>query len=622
MQTAVGDFYGHQEIGLISGLIGMIVGACLYFVMIQTSSILLSIFFDVANDAVLLIPMRPIETLNLKVSLQGLTHNIRGHFALGFWLLKFLCGYFVLYFLIGPRHISPDDTFTAPFYLVLMMTLWCQVVTLIAYFLDHYRMSIVFIAFIAFLLFGHVSDLEHRFHVVRLAKKHQDPKMPNRRPTVGDAPVASRLESQNAYSDIDDLPEDTAPVIVVVAPGGGIHAAAWTGKVLAGLHEHFGTKFERSLKLVSAVSGGSVGAMYYLDNYPTLKLAHASIRESEYAREKFARTVRKVAEVSSISSLESLAWGATFPDTARLFLGKWVRQDRADIHEQQWLRNMDVDEGIGPTLFDWRDKAIKNELPWVAFNATEAETGRRVLFSTLKMSPVPDTNEQSRAIDFLSISNDQFDLPISTAVRLSATFPYISPAAMPANDTLAIGHVVDGGYADNDGLLTAIEAIRQWSGKDSKREFILICIDHIPPLAHQLVTAVDPGLRGSGWEYASVGPLIAMGNVRTTSQRERGEIELRLLAEKMHETLRVVSIQFPTIDGLKAPPLNWKLSVNQRNAYETAWKIIQESASSGGRESKRPDRHRTTEHAVDSTPPSFKVGDFSDLNRWLNISEP
>ena len=74
-------------------------------------------------------------------------------------------------------------------------------------------------------------------------------------------------------------------------------------------------------------------------------------------------------------------------------------------------------------------------MPWVAFNATEAETGRRVIFSTMHFEPNANYPDGTQAIDFLSLSNYNFDLPISTAVRLSATFPYFSPAAMPANDT-------------------------------------------------------------------------------------------------------------------------------------------------------------------------------------------
>jgi hypothetical protein len=54
----------------------------------------------------------------------------------------------------------------------------------------------------------------------------------------------------------------------VAAAGGGIQAAAWTARVLTGLEEICAEKrpgrFVQSLKLLSGVSGGSVGIMYFV----------------------------------------------------------------------------------------------------------------------------------------------------------------------------------------------------------------------------------------------------------------------------------------------------------------------------------------------------------------------
>src|SRR5262249_24042526 len=56
-------------------------------------------------------------------------------------------------------------------------------------------------------------------------------------------------------------------LVAVTAAGGGIQAAAWTARVLVGLHELYGDDFTRSICLLSAVSGGSVGALNYLDRW-------------------------------------------------------------------------------------------------------------------------------------------------------------------------------------------------------------------------------------------------------------------------------------------------------------------------------------------------------------------
>ncbi len=57
-------------------------------------------------------------------------------------------------------------------------------------------------------------------------------------------------------------------MLVVTAAGGGIQAAAWTTEVLAQLQAECDKtvpdQFANSISLVSGVSGGSVGLMFYL----------------------------------------------------------------------------------------------------------------------------------------------------------------------------------------------------------------------------------------------------------------------------------------------------------------------------------------------------------------------
>src|SRR6202008_4868479 len=69
-------------------------------------------------------------------------------------------------------------------------------------------------------------------------------------------------------------PRRGAKVILVAANGGGIQAAAWSARVLTGIEEGCrsggdcgGRSFARSVRVISAVSGGSVGAMYFANAY-------------------------------------------------------------------------------------------------------------------------------------------------------------------------------------------------------------------------------------------------------------------------------------------------------------------------------------------------------------------
>ena len=59
-----------------------------------------------------------------------------------------------------------------------------------------------------------------------------------------------------------ELLRGAEPAVLIAVSGGGIKAAAWASRVLTGLHEAPG--FKSHVRFVSAVSGGSVGAMNFL----------------------------------------------------------------------------------------------------------------------------------------------------------------------------------------------------------------------------------------------------------------------------------------------------------------------------------------------------------------------
>ena len=278
--------------------------------------------------------------------------------------------------------------------------------------------------------------------------------------------------------------------------------------------------------------------------------------------------------------------------------------DRGDAQESLFRERLDLEkQDIGPTLLGWHQRAEKGQMPYVVFNATEANTGQRVLFSTL---PLPSRENAAIKFDlgrndwkpknFLLLSEGRIDVRISTAVRLSATFPYISPASRPTPESnIELGHVVDGGYADNEGLITAIEEINRLTEitKDQKKDasednskptIVLIRIAHQPKKESLLPMERSEESRRGGLEYAAFGPLLAAMNVRDSSQKERGEIELMLLRERLNETRNnnpkfwEVTLRFQSNGNIEIPPLNWKLLPKQRSAYQAAWAEIVEDA--------------------------------------------
>jgi|GEM_PF-2481924 len=579
---------------------GFAIGLLTYYVILHAIAIIHSIFEDSQEHAKYFKhhPVSTISNLSLKGKFKAKdsirTAFWKNHHEVFLWGIAILGIYLGVFWNTYTKTIDSEHAYSPAFYLVLILVIWETAFSVIAFYFDRYRIPAIII-FVSGLFFVQLAlPYQHHFKTIPATEEN----------------TASFLKQSAADGTPERDPKQseatkTPPYkIIVVAPGGGIHAAAWTGTVLAGLHERFGSKFEDSLYLISAVSGGSVGTMFYLDHFKPLVAYNtddsassknsSSQKGEELLNDKYQKGFKSIRRRSSTSTLESLFWGLTYPDTVRFAFNRWITVDRGDVQESLWKVRLDSElNEVGPTLMEWHKDAAQGLMPYVIFNATETESGRRVLFSThpeLRSSKAEDnTDSQSKPKNFLELSNGKVDIPITTAVRLSATFPYISPASRPSpHAKINLGHIVDGGYADNDGLLSAIEVIDALNNDALNREkgcekFILIRIEHVPESDHTSEVDDRTMQNSNGFKYASLGPIFAANNVRDSSQKERGEFELKLLRNRLNNkndnpALYEVTLRFRENDNLVVPPLNWKLLPNQRTAYDASWKELLDEA--------------------------------------------
>src|SRR5206468_4234525 len=126
--------------------------------------------------------------------------------------------------------------------------------------------------------------------------------------------------------------------------------------------------------------------------------------------------------------------------------------------------------GADHFLSTWRARAAAGQQPAVIFNATVPETGQRYLITNFA---APDFSRQARKLADIDLPPEQaavafdrsfpdHDLRVTTAARLSATFPLVTPVARPRidDDRSRVFHAADGGYYDNYGVASAIEWLR------------------------------------------------------------------------------------------------------------------------------------------------------------------
>ena len=377
--------------------------------------------------------------------------------------------------------------------------------------------------------------------------------------------------------------------VVVCSAGGGIQAAAWTARVLTGLEEQLGAEFRDQIILISGVSGGAVGNMFYLEGFPQLEAV-------EKSPDKLKKVSKKLVKAASEDSLDATGWGLVHADfwrflgIGRLYLRKQFR-DRGWSIEQNWKDSFIHNNGSSPTLSTWRDKVTKGEIPVPLFNATLVERGERLV-----ISPLPkDTNGQSQkcgqplskrdwhSTDIYEEYGPDANLDITTSARLSATFPYVSPtcrAAVRGENKKGVSevHVVDGGYFDNFGVFGALEWLydQNLNARDTRKELGIdkILFLQINSFPENLVDERQEKTN-NGWLTSLVGPLLTVVNVRAGAQATAANLACQAFGNEIgQDKFCYYNLYFPNNNDDEPkydPPLSWKLTEREKNMINQGW---------------------------------------------------
>jgi hypothetical protein len=489
---------------------------------------------------------------------------------------SFLTG-IVVYGLVGlyfkPKQKQLKAEAPALLYAMFIATMLTLLFGGITFFFDFYRIPslILFLAFsaVSYVLF----NVDHFFELSPLQNKKFDSELRN----FG-AVLEKRLQHQSAEKTL----------VVVCASGGGIQAAGWTVQVLMGLQKLLGKSgesFARSIGLISSVSGGSVGAMYYLDRFNLEK----GIPETNDFKHIFSSATR--------DSLDAIGWGLAYPDLWRIiglpFLAP-PKCDRGKAVEIDWRGEMKNPQSI-TSLDTWRDRVLDGQIPIPVFNATLVEDGRRFLISPMTFG----RSDEEKFIDFNTLY-EGYDLNVVTAARLSASFPYISPISRSnINQKGKKYHIADGGYFDNSGVVTVVEWLNKLLSSNQNPNITRVMLLQINAFPKSLAGFEDADKQG--WFLELIGPLLTLYKVRDSTQIARNIKEIELLQQRWQERIKIeyFPVFFPSFspkgqleerlsakvrrpeshtyffnNGKYAPPLSWKLTDVEKKMIEHAWEMI------------------------------------------------
>ena len=357
-----------------------------------------------------------------------------------------------------------------------------------------------------------------------------------------------------------DLDGKGRPKLVLVAvSGGATRSAYWTAVVLDRIEQTLGPSFGRRVRIISGASGGMLGAACYVTYRRQVAEGRSEFRQG--AREPgpglepasllptWIRTDLPMRSLELLARGIALAeiWNAAWPGT--------IREDRGVMLEQDW-------EVLRYPFVDLKKLEEEGKVPSMIFSPMIVEDGRRLLISNLELALDGKGMPTSPIVQAASpqINQDEFEQPVghdgtvhrryslssleyfrifqaevhrnlflSTAVRISASFPFVSPAVnLP---TVPPRRVVDAGYYDNYGIQLATSWIRrnqQWLARNTSGVLLVQIRDSSSVRDRLDVDDAEPGtLKAASWGFQFfTSPIDAFARARYATASFRNDADV------------------------------------------------------------------------------------------------
>jgi hypothetical protein len=266
------------------------------------------------------------------------------------------------------------------------------------------------------------------------------------------------------------FPNDSLPKLVIVsASGGGQRAALWTLRVLQEIHLITKGEITKSSALYTGASGGVLGEAFFRELY----LRSQNDQSIDLSAPLFLDQIASDNLNPIIFTLlvnDLLIRNQTYDYRGRSYL-----KDRGFAFEDQLNKNT---KGIlDKTLMDYKVPEEKALIPMMPVTALITNDGRKLVISPHSMSflggaveGLSGKSEKKQSIDFLRFfeKQDPGNLRFLSALRMSATFPFITPnVELPSNPVMK---TMDTGLSDNFGIQDALRFVyvfKDWIAKNT-----------------------------------------------------------------------------------------------------------------------------------------------------------
>lgn len=255
-------------------------------------------------------------------------------------------------------------------------------------------------------------------------------------------------------------PSKKPKMVFINTSGGGLRSSLWTFYTLQYVDSLLNGKLLEQTQLITGSSGGMVGAAYLRELY----LQKQKNKIQNYYDTRYLTNISKDILNPIAFKIATSEW--LFPLQSFYLDGKKYPKDRAYAFENRLRVNTDA--AFSKRLSDYHLPEANSLIPMMVFSPSIVNDGRKLIISSQPISFLTqnartnktrynklfDAIEYSRFFEQQDASRTLF----SSVLRMSATFPYISPVvSLPSEPRIEI---MDAGLRDNFGLETTLKFIK------------------------------------------------------------------------------------------------------------------------------------------------------------------
>ncbi len=258
--------------------------------------------------------------------------------------------------------------------------------------------------------------------------------------------------------------EEKPKMIFLTVSGGGQRAALWVMNGLQKSDSVLNGQLMKHTVMISGASGGIIGSAYFRELYRRKLVGQdINLQSREYLDNISRDNLNPIIFSFLVSDL--------FVRYQRFeYDGKSYRKDRGYAFEKKLNENTNF--VLDRKLSDYREPELNADIPMLLLSPTIVNDGRKLYVSPLHVSYMNSSEDtlgngglKIRGVDFnrLFANQEAEDLSFLTALRMSASFPYITPRiSLPSEPPVEI---MDAGISDNFGISDALRFVyvfREW----------------------------------------------------------------------------------------------------------------------------------------------------------------